>query len=130
MKIYTTLDDSAARIPLSIRSSDGVWDRSADLRNSPGVQLVELATQHWLNTGVTLLEELATYFENNEPSEDDPYALARCYGHRTQLGDLLGDLHNRPIEQLVALSDIETLFPDRFTAEFTYTLALTRIDRK
>lgn len=127
MKIYSMLDDSAARIPLSIRSSEGVWDRSADLRNSPGVQLVELATQHWLNTGVTLLEELATYFENNEPSEDDPYALARCYDHRTQLGDLLGDLHNRPIEQLVALSEIETLFPDSFTAEFTFTLALTVI---
>ena len=125
MKIYTTLDDSAARIPLSIRSSDGVWDRSADLRNSPGVQLVELATQHWLNTGVTLVEELAYYFENNEPSEDDPYALTRCYDHRTQLEDLLGDLYNRPREEWIELSEIESLFPESFAVDFPFTLALT-----
>src|SRR5690554_83735 len=125
MKIHTTLDDSAARIPLSIRSTEGVWDRSADLRNSPGVQLVELATQHWLNTGVTLVEELAYYFENNEPSEDDPYALTRCYDHRTQLEDLLSDLYNRPIEQLIALSELESFFPDSFTVEFPFTVAFS-----
>lgn len=125
MKIYTTLDDSAARIPLSIRSTEGVWDRSADLRSAPGIQLVELATQHWLNTGVTLAEELAYYFEHNEASEDDPYALTRCYDHRTQLEDLLSDLHNRPREQLVALSEIEPLFPDSFTTEFPFTVAIS-----
>lgn len=125
MKIYTTLDDSAARIPLSIRSSEGVWDRSADLRSAPGIQLVELATQHWLNTSVTLAEELAYYFEHNEASEDDPYALTRCYDHRTQLEDLLSDLYNRPRDQLVALSEIEPLFPESFTAEFPFTVALS-----
>jgi hypothetical protein len=60
MKIHYTLDDSAARLPLSIRSADGVWDRAAELRNAPGVHLVELATQHMLNTGSTLFDELAT----------------------------------------------------------------------
>lgn len=125
MKIHTTLDDSAARIPLSIRSSEGVWDRSADLRSAPGIQLVELATQHWLNIGVTLVEEIAYYFEHNQASEDDPYALTRCYDHRTQLEDLLSDLYNRPIEQLISLSELEPLFPESFAVEIPFTVAFS-----
>ncbi len=127
MKIHYTLDDSAARIPLTIRSSEGVWDRSADLRSAPGVQLVELATQHWLNTSVTLVEELAYYFEHNEATENDPYALTRCYDHRALLADLLSDLHNRPVGELIALDEIESLFPDSFTSEFPFTLAVSAV---
>lgn len=127
MKIHYTLDDSAARIPLAIRSSEGVWDRSADLRSAPGIQLVELVTQHWLGTGVTLAEELAYYFEHNEASENDPYALTRCYDHRSQLADLLSDLYNRPIDELIALREIESLFPDSFVSEFPFTLAVSAV---
>jgi len=127
MKIVYTLDDSAARIPLSIRSSEGLWDRAADLRSAPGVELVELATQHWLGTGVTLTEELAYYFEYDEATEDDPYALTRCYDHRTQLEDLLSDVHNRPLDELIALDELETLFPASYAREFAFTLALTAV---
>ena len=74
------MDDSAARIPLNIRSSDGVWDRGADLRNRRAFS-VELATQHWLNTGVTLVEELAYYFENNEPVGRSYASLAAITAH-------------------------------------------------
>ena len=30
MKIHYTLDDSPARLPLSIRSTDALWDRAAE----------------------------------------------------------------------------------------------------
>jgi len=125
MKIRYTLDDTAARIPLSIRSSDGVWDRSADLRNAPSVRLVELTTQHMLNTGLSLIEELAHYFEQGAPSESDPYALGQCYENRDRLQDLLSDLHNQPPDQLIALHEIEALFPASYDKTIPFSLALT-----
>ena len=124
MKIQYTLDDSAARLPLAIRSADGVWDRAADLRSTPGIQLVELTTQHMLNTGATLYDELATYFDSDAPSESDPYALAACFADRAVLEDLLNDLHDRRAE-LVALYEVAEMFPLSFDYELPLTLALT-----
>jgi hypothetical protein len=124
MKIYTLFDDSAARLPLAIRSAEGVWDRAADLRTSPGVLLVELTTQHMLNTGITLTDELAHYFDEGSPSESDPYALGSCYANRKPLEDLLHDL--RDIQQdLIVFQEIEALFPASFRRELHFTLALT-----
>ncbi len=126
MKIQYTLDDSAARLPLAIRSADGVWDRAADLRGTPGIQLVELTTQHMLNTGATLYDELAYYFDNDGPTESDPYALAACYADRAALEDLLDDLRDmRP--ELVALYEVAEMFPLSFEHELPLTLALTTV---
>ena len=122
MRIHYTLDDSAARLPLAIRSSEAVWDRAVDLRNSPSVQLVELTTQHMLSTGISLVDELANYFENGEPSEADPYALVECYERRAVLEDLLRDVREAP---LVALHEVAELFPPDVPLELTFMLALT-----
>ncbi|NDJ78672.1 MAG: hypothetical protein GYB65_20675, partial [Chloroflexi bacterium] len=126
MKIQYTIDDSAARLPLSIRSAEGVWDREADLRNAPGVHLVELTTQHMQNTGATLTDELTGYFNNGHPSEADPYALADCFANREQLEDLLRDLRHVEAE-IVALNEVEALFPVMFMHEMTVMLALTTV---
>jgi len=124
MKIHYTLDDGAARLPLSIRSADAVWDRAADLRTAPGVQLVELTTQHMLGTGLTLVDELAAYFEKGRPTDADPYALEACYDNRTELEDLLRDLRElRP--GLVALHEVAELFPISFEEDLQFLLALT-----
>lgn len=126
MKIHYTLDDSAARLPLAIRSSEGVWDRVAELRSAPGIHLVELTTQHMLNTGAKLIDELADYFENGGPSESDPYALGACYADRTPLEDLLRDLYDEE-DDLIAFREVETLFPDTFRCDLHVTLALATV---
>jgi len=126
MKIHYTLDDSAARLPLTIRSADALWDHAAELRSGPGVQLVELTTQYMLNTGATLIDEMAHYFESGAPSEADPYALGQCYAHRTQLEDLLSDLHDAR-SHLVSLHEVAELFPIAFTRDLQLTLALTTV---
>ena len=125
MKIHYTLDDSPARLPLSIRSAEGVWDRAADLRSSPGAQLVEMATQYLLNTGITLVDELAIYFETDMPSESDPYAIAHCYAHHTELEDLLRDVREASQPGLVALHEVAELFPLDFDHDLQFMLALT-----
>lgn len=124
MKIHYTLDDSAARLPLTIRGVDALWDRAADLRSAPGVQLVELTTQHMLNTGAALGDELAHYFDSGAPSEADPYALKTCFANRGALEDLLEDLHDiHP--GLVALHQVAELFPISFDFDLQFMLALT-----
>lgn len=124
MRIHYLLDDSAARLPLAIRSSEGLWDRAAELRSSPGVQLVELTTQHMLGTGATLVDELAHYFDRGAPSDADPYHLAECFAERTAFEDLLRDVREtRP--DLVALHEVAELFPLDFTEDLHFTLALT-----
>ena len=122
MKIHYTLDESAARLPLAIRSSEGVYDNAAALRGAPGIQLVELTTQHVLNTGAALGDELAHFFEEDAPSEADPYNLKTCYTNRAVLEDLLRDLSEAP---LVALDEIEALFPPSLDHELNVLLALT-----
>jgi hypothetical protein len=124
MKIHYTLDDSAARLPLSMRSLDTVWDRATELGNAPGVQLVQLATQHRLNTGTTLHDELVHYFDNGTASEADPYALATCYMHRSALEDLLSDLRDTS-PGLIALHEVAELFPVDYTQDVQFMLALT-----
>lgn len=126
MKIHVTLDDSAARLPLAIRSSEGVFDRAADLRNSPSVHLVELTTQHMLGTSFTLMDELVSYFDHGQPSEADPYALAVCYANRTALEDLLRDLSHLGSD-LAALHQVERLFPAWFKTDIQFLLALTAV---
>lgn len=124
MRIHYLLDDTAARLPLTIRSSEGLWDRAAELRSSHGVQLVELTTQHMLGTGVTLVDELAHYFDHGAPSDADPYRLAQCIAERTALEDLLRDVREaRP--DLVALHEVTELFPLDLDLELHFTLALT-----
>ena len=124
MKLHYTIDDSAARLPLAIRSDEGLWDRAADLRSAPGVQLVELTTQHMAGTSTTLVDELAHYFEHEHASENDPYHLAECYENRALLEDLLRDVRDLG-PHLVALDEIEALFPASFRREINVTLALT-----
>lgn len=124
MKIHYTLDDSAARLPLSIRSTEGVWDRAVDLRNAPGIHLVELTTQHMLNTGATLFDELSNYFDNNGPSESDPYQLGLCFDNRAMHEDLLRDVRDHE-EDLTALEQVELLFPATFACNLHLTLSLT-----
>jgi hypothetical protein len=124
MKIHYIIDDSAARLPLSIRSAEGVLDRAADLRNAPSIHLVELTTQHMQGTGATLLDELTSYFDNGHPSEHDPYALATCYELRDQLEDLLRDLRDL---ELVSLHEVAALFPASFADEPHFMLALTAV---
>ncbi|MCZ7541108.1 MAG: hypothetical protein M5U29_14605 [Anaerolineae bacterium] len=126
MNIHYTLDDSAARLPLSIRSSEAVWDRAADLRSSPGVQLVELTTQHLLPTGLALVDELADYFEAGAPSDSDPYGLGPCFEQRAMLEDLLRDVRETQPD-LVALHEVAELFPLDFTHDLQFMLALTVI---
>ena len=123
MQIHYTLDDSAARLLLTIRSVEQVWDRAAELRNSPGVHLVELATRHVLGTGSGLVEELARYFEIGV-SDTDPYQLAFYDAHRSELEDLLRDL--RDVQPpLVALHEVAELFPLTLAMDINFTLALT-----
>jgi hypothetical protein len=122
MKIHYTLDDSAARLPLAIRSEDGVWDRTTDFRNAPGIQLVELTTQHMLNTGATLADELVRYFDADNSHDSDPYGLEQCYSARAQLEDLLRDLVDAP---LTAFEEVEALFPVTFMQDMNFLLALT-----
>jgi hypothetical protein len=124
MRIHYTLDDAPARLPLAMRSVDAVWDRAADLRSSPGVHLIEATTQHMLNTGMTLVDELAHYFDEGAPTEADPYGLADCYARRRELEDLLRDLRDTP-GGLTALSEVTELFPLSFTRDLQFTLALT-----
>lgn len=124
MKFHYTIDDSATRLPLSIRSADAVQDRSSDLRSAPGVHLVELTTQHMMGTGATLMDELVYYFDHDQPTENDPYGLAHCYAHHTQLEDLWRDMRDAG-SQLVALDEIEALFPDTFQRALPLTLAVT-----
>jgi hypothetical protein len=126
MKIHYTLDDSAARLPLTIRSADSLWDHAAELRSAPGVQLVELTTQYVLNTGSALFDEMAHYFEAGAPSEADPYALGYCYTQRGALEDLLGDLHDAQ-PGLVALHEVAEMFPITFTRDLQFSLALTAV---
>jgi hypothetical protein len=126
MKIHYTFDDSAARLPLAIRSAETVWDRVSELRNAPGVHLVELTTQHMLNTGITLTDELANYFETGAPTESDPYGLTACYANRDLLVDLLRDLRDMQPD-LVAFAEVEALFPTSFRQEINLTLALTTV---
>lgn len=126
MRIHYTLDDSAARLPLSLRSADALHDRLADLRSAAGVQLVELATQHMLNTGAMLADELEHYFELGASSEADPYALGTCFANRAQLEDQLEDLkETRP--GLVALHQVAEFFPVTFTHDLQFMLALTAV---
>ncbi len=124
MNIHYTLDDSAARLPLLIRSAEGVQDRAVDLRNAPGVHLVELTTQHMLNTGSTLLDELTYYFDHEGPSETDPYALTACYADHAALEDLWQRLLDRGAG-LTAFDEVERLFPASFQHALPVTLALT-----
>ncbi len=125
MKIHYTLDDSAARLPLGMRSAEQARDRAADLRNSSGAQLVELATQHMVGTSATLTDELVYYFEHDEtPTEADPYALAHCYDHRSEFEDLLRDLRDTQ-PGLVALHEVAELFPIDSAPDIQLTLALT-----
>jgi hypothetical protein len=124
MRIHYTLDDGAARLPLAIRSAEGVYDRTADLRNSAGIQLVELTTQHMLSTSFSLTDELTYYFDHGRATESDPYALAACYANRRALEDLLRDLtDSRP--GLVALDEVADLFPAHFVTDLQFLLALT-----
>ncbi len=123
MQIHYTLDDSAARLLLTIRSVEQVWDRAAELHNSPGVHVMELATRHVLGTGSGLVEELARYFEVGV-SDTDPYQLAFYDAHRAELEDLLRDL--RDVQPpLVALHEVAELFPLTIELDVTFTLALT-----
>jgi hypothetical protein len=124
MKIHYILDDSAARLPLAVRSVDALWDHAAELRSGPGVQLVELTTRYILSTGAALIDEMAHYFETGSPSEADPYGLGYCYAHRGQLEDLLSDLHDAH-PGLVALHEVAEMFPITFTHDLQFTLALT-----
>lgn len=125
MKIHYTLDDSAARLPLSMRSVEQARDRATDLRNSSGAQLVGLATQHMLGTSASLTDELIYYFEHDAtPTEADPYELAHCYAHRAELEDLLRDMRDLQ-PGLVRLHEVAELFPITFRAELQFTLALT-----
>ncbi|MBN2304466.1 MAG: hypothetical protein JXQ72_08325 [Anaerolineae bacterium] len=126
MNIHYTLDDSAARLPLTIRSAEGVLDRAGELRSGPGIHLVEVTTQHMLNTGATLLDELNHYFDDNEPSELDPYALADCYANQNALEDLWGRLHDAG-DSLVALHEVAALFPASYQRDLHFTLALTAV---
>jgi hypothetical protein len=126
MKIHYSFDDSAARLPLSIRSADAVWDRVTELRNAPGIHLVELTTQHMLNTGNTLTDELAHYFDTGAPTESDPYGLTACYTNRELLEDLLRDLRDMQSE-LAAFDEVEALFPASFRQEINLTLALAAV---
>lgn len=126
MRITASFDDSAAHLPLSIRGADAIWDRATELRNAPGVHLVELTTQHMLNTGAVLIDELATYFDTGAPSEADPYALAECYARRTELEDLLRDLRDLQPE-LTAFGEVEMLFPVTYDRELPLLLALTAV---
>ncbi|MBN1678774.1 MAG: hypothetical protein JW966_00685 [Anaerolineae bacterium] len=123
MKIHYTLDNSAARLPLAIRSAEGVWDRHAELRNAPGIHLVELTTQHMMGTGATLADELSYFFDHEEPSELDPYNLAHCYAHQDQFSDLLRDLLDNETG-LVALDEVEALFPASYDRELNFMLAV------
>jgi AcrR family transcriptional regulator len=126
MKIHYTLDDSAARLPLAIRSADALWDRAAELRGAPGVKLVELTTQHLRNTGAALTDEMSHYLETGSPSDSDPYALEYCFTHRRPLEDLMRDLREtRP--GLVALHQVAELFPLTFTNDLHLMLALTAV---
>lgn len=126
MKIHYTLDDSAARLPLTLRSADALYDHTADLRSAPGVHLVELTTQHLLNTGAALSDELAHFFDTGTPSEADPYALKTCFANRVMLEDLLHDLRDsRP--GLVALHQVAELFPMDFNHDLQFMLALTAV---
>lgn len=125
MKIHYTLDDSAARLPLDIRSADQARDRATELRNSTGVQLVELATQHMVGTGAALTDELVYFFEHDStPSESDPYAVAHYYENRDELADLLRDVRDLQ-PGLVALHEVTELFPIDFEQNVQFTLALT-----
>ncbi len=124
MRIHYSFDDSAAHLPLVIRSTEGVFDRTAELRNAPSVQLVELTTQHMLNTGTTLVDELVHYFDTGAPSEADPYALDVCYTQRDLLDDLLRDLRNR-LPSLIGFDEVEALFPASFQRDLSLTLAFT-----
>lgn len=127
MKLTYVIDDGAARLPLAIRSVEGLWDRAADLRSSPGVQLVEMTTQHLSSTSLTLVDELEQYFENDEtPSEADPYALKACYHERGVLEDLLRDVRDLG-DDLVAFDEIEALFPAGFDRELSFMLAFTAV---
>ncbi|MBN1201693.1 MAG: hypothetical protein JXJ20_07555 [Anaerolineae bacterium] len=126
MKIHYTLDDSAARLPLAIRSADAVRDRAVDLRNAPGVRLVEITTQHMSNTGAMLIDELATYFDHDVPSESDPYQLAGCYANRSQLEDLLRDVRDLGPD-LTAFDEVEALFPASVEQDINLLLALTTV---
>lgn len=125
MNIHYTLDDSAARLPLAIRSADQVRDRFSELRNSAGVQLVEMATQHMVGTSATLFDELVHYFEHDtRATEADPYALVHCYDNRDDLDDLLRDMHDvQP--GLAALHEVAELFPVNLNLDVQFTLALT-----
>jgi hypothetical protein len=123
MQIHYTLDDNAARLLLTIRSVEHVWDRAAELRNSAGVHLVELATRHVLGTGSGLIEELARYFESGV-SDTDPYQLAFYDAHRAELEDLLRDLQDMQ-PPLVALHEVAELFPLTMKLDISFTLALT-----
>jgi len=124
MRIHYTIDDSAARLPLAIRSSDAVWDRAADLRNSPGIHLVELTTQHMLAIGTTLVDELANFYDNGQPSESDPYALAHCYANRAALEDLLRDVREAQ-PGVAALHEVAEMFPLDLALDLSFMLALT-----
>lgn len=126
MRIHYAFDDSAARLPLSIRSADAVWDRASELRNAPGIHLVELTTQHMLNTGNSLTDELAHYFDTGAPTESDPYGLTACYANRELLVDLLRDLRDVQSD-LVAFAEVEALFPVTFQHEINLTLALATV---
>lgn len=126
MKIHTVLDDSAARFPLTIRSADAVWDRGAEIRSAPGVQLVNLTAQHVLNTGTTLFDELSYYFEEGHPSESDPFGLAQCFAQRSQLEDLWRDVRDAEA-RLTAFNQVEALFPASFQRDLHFTLALTTV---
>jgi hypothetical protein len=125
MRVHYILDDSAARLPLTIRSADAVQDRSTDLRSASGVHLVELTTQHMQSTSATLLDELTYYFDNDRTTtEGDPYALAHCYAHHTQLEDLWHDIRDRG-NDLAAFDEVTGLFPTTFKRELPVTLAFT-----
>ncbi|WP_119068378.1 hypothetical protein [Aggregatilinea lenta] len=126
MRIHYSFDDSAARLPLAIRSAEGVFDRAADFRNAPGVQLVELTTQHMLNTSMSLIDELAHYFDTGSPSEANPYALDACYTQRELLEDLLRDLRDR-LPLLVGFDEVEALFPASYERDLSLTLAFTAV---
>jgi hypothetical protein len=124
MKLHYTFDDSAARLPLTIRGVDGVWDRVSEFRNGPGIQLVEQTTQYMLNTGATLIDELAYYFDHEQATESDPYSLMECYAEHRQLENLWSLL---TAADLVGLEEIEALFPESFERELNFTLALTAV---
>jgi hypothetical protein len=58
-----------------------------------------------MGTGLTLVDELAVYFENGRPTEADPYALEACYDNRAELEDLLRDLRELRTANLRASAD-------------------------